>query len=56
LSTGETLSMSILLQMLKKGGVSRCMVVVVKRLEFSLRYSALLPWKLGTLFCLKIEP
>ena len=48
--------MSILLQMLKKGGVSRCMVVVVKQLEFSLRYSALLPWKLGTLFCLKIEP
>ena len=47
--------MSILLQMLKKGGVSRCMVVVVKRLEFSLRYSAPLPWKLGTL-SLKIEP
>jgi hypothetical protein len=37
LSTGETLSMSILLQMLKRGGVSRFMEVVVKLLEFSLR-------------------
>lgn len=31
--------MSILLQMLKRGGVSRSMEVVVKLLEFSLRSS-----------------
>jgi glucokinase len=41
LNTGETLSMSILLQMLKRGGVYLCMEMVVKLLEFFLRSSVL---------------
>jgi hypothetical protein len=43
LSTGEILSMSIFLQMLKRGGVYLSMEVVAKLLEFSLRFDVLFP-------------
>ena len=45
--------MSILLQILKRGGVSRFMEVVVKLLEFSLRSSVPVPME--SLFFFNIE-
>jgi hypothetical protein len=36
---GETLSLNMFFQLLKRGGVSLSMEVVVKLLEFSLRFS-----------------
>jgi len=45
--------MSILLQMLKRGGVSRFMEVVVKLLEFSLRSSVPVPMESLVFFIFK---
>uniref|UniRef100_A0A0D3HJC8 Transcriptional corepressor SEUSS n=1 Tax=Oryza barthii TaxID=65489 RepID=A0A0D3HJC8_9ORYZ len=49
LSTGEILSMSIFLQMLKRGGVYLSMEVVAKLLEFSLRMYGIVRYAIGSL-------